>query len=234
MKNPFTDDAIVQPVIGKNPPNMGPATVMVSSRPDLSYVCDNLNLDSNNIRILMMSRLYAGIGTEAPWSAVGPIVGAPYAVMVLDSLVAWGARRVIFFGWCGAISPGVNIGDIILPTGAYIDEGTSRQYDHDANGQDAALPSGELTDKLAESLERHELPFHKGNIWSTDGIFRETPEKVKDYRDRGALAVEMELSALFTVGRFRNIDVAGILVVSDDVSTFEWRRGFKSPEFKNF
>lgn len=45
------------------------------------------------------------------------------------------------------------------------------------------------------------------------------------------MAVEMECSALFTVGGFRGIDVAALLVVSDDLSSLTWRPGFKDPRF---
>jgi len=47
---------------------------------------------------------------------VGPFVGAPYAAMLLETLIAWDVEKIIFFGWCGAISHDVKIGDIIIPT----------------------------------------------------------------------------------------------------------------------
>lgn len=75
-------------------------------------------------------------------------------------------------------------------------------------------------------------PFQEGDIWSTDAIFRETREQVSRYQEQGILAVEMELSALFTVGRFHGIDIAGILVVSDELSTLQWQPGFRDERFK--
>ena len=48
----------------------------------------------------------------------------------------------------------------------------------------------------------------------------------------GALAVEMELSALYTVGRQLNLELGAVLVVSDELSTLKWRPGFKSDRFK--
>jgi hypothetical protein len=41
----------------------------------------------------------------------------------------------------------------------------------------------------------------------------------------------METSALFTVGGCRGIEVAALLVVSDDLSSLTWRPGFKDPRF---
>jgi uridine phosphorylase len=74
--------------------------------------------------------------------------------------------------------------------------------------------------------------FQEGPVWSTDAIFRETRDKVRHYQDQGVLAVEMELSALFTVGKYRGVEVGGILVVSDELTTLTWRPGFKDERFE--
>ncbi|MBW1941060.1 MAG: hypothetical protein JRI28_06790 [Deltaproteobacteria bacterium] len=42
----------------------------------------------------------------------------------------------------------------------------------------------------------------------------------------------MELSAIFSVGRFRDVEVSGLLVVSDEISTSNWQRGFGDKRFK--
>ena len=41
----------------------------------------------------------------------------------------------------------------------------------------------------------------------------------------------MELSAILTVAAFREMEAAGVLVVSDELSDFQWRPGFKTPAF---
>jgi hypothetical protein len=68
-------------------------------------------------------------------------------------------------------------------------------------------------------------------VWTTDAPYRETPDQVRAYQERGALAVEMECSALFTLGAFRSAAVASLLVVSDELSSPTWRPGFKDPRF---
>ena len=52
------------------------------------------------------------------------------------------------------------------------------------------------------------------------------------FQKKDVLAVEMETSAIFTVGRYRNVEVGGILVVSDELSTFKLQSGFKEKRFK--
>ena len=58
----------------------------------------------------------------------GPAPGAPYAVMVLEKLIALGVQTVVALGWCGSLKPEVRIGDLIIPESAHSEEGTSGHY----------------------------------------------------------------------------------------------------------
>jgi len=223
-------DGIIAPVKGKNSLNLGPVAIMVSSQADLSLFCSLIDLDEEKFKKLFVSRLYIGNTTEAQFAVVGPFVGAPYAAMLLETLIAWGARKIIFFGWCGAISHDVKIGDIIIPAGAMIDEGTSKHYHQGDNSM--SRPSSHILKNIKETFIKTGLTFHEGIIWSTDAIYRETCEKVNYYQEKDILAVEMELSALFSVGKFRNVHIGGILVVSDELSTLAWQPGFRKQRFK--
>ncbi len=230
INNMPCDDAIIKPVKGKNSPKLGPVAVMVSSEIDLRFLCGLMALNENDFRNLFLSRLYVGDSSTKDFSLSGPLIGAPYATMLMESLIAWGARKIIFFGWCGAVSHRVKIGDIIVPTCAIIDEGTSKGYCADENS--ISRPSGPVLAKTKEVLTKSDLEFHEGIIWTTDAIYRETREKVEYFQAKDAIAVEMEMSALFTVGKYRNVEVGGIFVVSDELATFEWRPGFREKRFK--
>ncbi|GBC59229.1 hypothetical protein DENIS_0165 [Desulfonema ishimotonii] len=225
------NDAVINPSKGKKAPAPGPLAVMVSSQGDVNALCNLMSLNGRPAAHLMMSQVRMPADPESRFSLTGPVVSAPYAVMLLETLVAWGAREIIFFGWCGSLSPHVRIGDIVLPTGAIIDEGTSPGYDGQHLG--TALPSGEMNNRIRTALKNHDLSFHEGAIWSTDAIYRETREKVKYFQARNAVGVEMELSALFTAGKFRNVRVGAVLVVSDELATLTWQPGFKDKRFRN-
>jgi purine-nucleoside phosphorylase len=217
---------IVQPIVTPNTPRIGPMGVMGATRSDLPALIAALELGNRHCRSLYMSQLH--IRDDGVFLS-GPVMGAPYAVMILETLAAWGAKKVIFLGWCGAISPEVRIGDILVPTLAWIDEGTSRAYSPEPGQR--SHPSATLTRGIATLLNKESISFHEGAIWTTDAIFRETPDKVKHFLNRGALAVEMELSALFTVSAFLCIELCAILVVSDDLSSLTWKPGFKEKNF---
>ncbi len=224
------NDAIINPVKGRKSPDIGPVAVMVSSESDLYYLRSLMGLPEDNFKNLMMSRVYVGDKTNAGISLTGPVVSAPYAVMLLEALIAWGAQKIIYFGWCGSISHDIRIGDIVVPTGAIIDEGTSKHYC--ADEKEIARPSQLIAEKTKQALKQNSLAFHEGVIWTMDAIYRETREKVEYYQSENVFGVEMELSALFTVGKFRNAEVGGILVVSDELASFTWHPGFNAEQFK--
>ena len=159
-----------------------------------------------------------------------PIIGSPYAAILLENLIAWGAQDFIFFGLCGSVSPEVTIGDILLPTGAYIEEGTSLHYGKQTGA--VSYCSESIRQHLKASCNAQNLAFQEGLVWTTDAVFRETKTLVRSYREKGAIAVEMELSALFTIGAFRGVKIGAALVVSDELSTYNWKPGFGSDRFK--
>lgn len=222
-----THDAIINPVMGKKPPQLGKLCVMVANQPDFDYLNRLLKTERSGSRRILMSRLNCGDNTTL--SIIGPFIGAPYAVILLESLIAWGIRGVVFFGWCGALSKDIKIGDVIIPDKALIDDGTSKSYVPNAS---EAFPSDSMQTLIKTSCIKNKIKFYEGPVWSTDAIFRETSKKVGFYQKKNALAVEMEAAALFSAGCFRKIDVGCILVVSDELASTKWKPGFNAPVFK--
>lgn len=224
-----TYDAIVNPVKSKNTPEIGPVAVIAATEKDLFFLCDLFHFNKDDYRRLFTSRLYARNSSPDGVCLTGPGIGAPYAAMMLETLISWGAHRIIFIGWCGAVSEQVEIGDIILPTAAFVDEGTSINYVEPVNGQ--SRPALSMVSLVEQVLEDNRVEFHSGKIWTTDAVYRETREKVESYQKQGVLAVEMEISALFSVAQFRQVELGAMLVVSDELSSLKWRPGFRDKRF---
>jgi len=223
-------ETVIHPVKGKKSPDPGPVVILVSSRKDMNAICTLLGAASDDFSDLMISRLCTIDQNGQRFSIVGPIIGAPYAVLLLETLIAWGSRRFVFFGLCGAISREVKIGDIVFPAGAVIEEGTSLHYGE--NTGKTVFCSKNILSCIKEIFFKEQLTCHEGIVWTTDAAYRETTEKVRSYQKKNILAVEMETSALFTVGMFRKVDVGAILVASDELSTLKWKPGFGEDRFK--
>ena len=84
---------------------------------------------------------------------------------------------------------------------------------------------------VEQVLADNRVDFRSGKIWTTDAVYRETREKVERYQKQGVLAVEMEISALFSVAQFRQVELGAMLVVSDELSALKWRPGFRDKRF---
>jgi len=229
MEPTLSDKAIVTPLKNSRTPQLGPGAVLVSTRADFNVLRRRLHPPDDAVRNLFTGHLYVTDPSLGQFAVAGPLMGAPAAVMFLETLIAWVVRRLLYFGWCGSIASHVKCGDIIVPTGAFIDEGTSLHYH--AERYQTAAPSPAITADLKQSLRAHAQPFHEGPVWTTDAIFRETPAKVTKFQQQGALGVEMEASALFTVANFHNVALGCILVVSDELATLTWQPGFKDARF---
>lgn len=117
------------------------------------------------------------------------------------------------FGLCGAVSEEVDIGDIVISAEIVREEGASYHYAlPDVN----AKPDQHLLHSLIDHVAAQtELPVHCGKTVSTDAVFRQTLRKELNWRADGVLGVDMEMSALLTVARFRSIPAVSLLVVSD-------------------
>jgi len=165
-------------------------------------------------------------GSEAPLTISGPFFGAPQAVIALEKLIVLGAKRIWVLGWCGSLQPNLRIGHLIIPTVAISEEGTSSHY---PIGGKTLESDSKLNRILEKDLKGLTLPFTKGPVWTTDALYRETPNKVKQYQSQGILAVEMEISALMAVTHYRSIAMAALLVVSDELFDLKWRPGFSDP-----
>jgi uridine phosphorylase len=148
-----------------------------------------------------------------------PGVGAPLAAGFLEEAIALGARKVVACGGCGVLSPDVSAGEIIVPTEAVRDEGTSFHYMR-ASRTVEADPEGVAAARLL--LAERSISHATGKVWTTDAIYRETRQKVARRRAEGCLAVEMEAAAFFAVARFREIRFAQLLYGGDDLSKDQW------------
>lgn len=217
------------PKRGKGDPTTGPTAIMVAMEQDLSVIRRALGIDGRQARRVLSSRLHKGVCDHQDVALVGPMCGAPYAVMVVEKLIALGAKRILFFGWCGSLQQDLPVGGFLVPDRAISEEGTSAHY---PVSTPYPRPSDRVLRAIEGSLVESSVPFQRGAVWTTDAPYRETREKVVLFQRQGVLGVEMEVSALFTVAAFRQIDMGALLVVSDDLSSLGWKPGISSTAFK--
>jgi len=226
----LSSDSIVPPLGARQAPDLGPVAIMISCEPDLKLM--GAGADHPSALRFFTGTLIPQVRGDKGISMAGPFIGAPYAVMLLESLIARGVAQVLVLGWCGAITDDLKVGHILLPSSAIVDEGTSKDYKDLDRTLPVSVPDPGLLEQLSGYLDASGIAHKTAGIWTTDAVYRETPKKVAHFRDLGACAVEMECSALFSVAEYRKIRLAALLVVSDSVAATVWDPGFRNKNFK--
>jgi uridine phosphorylase len=221
---------LINPSRAEGEPRIARDAIMISITPELRAMAKQHNAERTPLRTLYPFEFFL-IKKEGnlPLALAGPLLGAPQAAIVLEKLIALGAQRLWVLGWCGSLQDNLRIGDLVIPTTVRSEEGTTAHYPVD---EKMRRSDPGLNEKLKDALHRANLSFTAGPVWTTDAIYRETRSKVAGYQSEGILAVDMEISALITVAAYRSVALAGILVVSDELSSLEWHPGFGHTKIK--
>jgi uridine phosphorylase len=148
-----------------------------------------------------------------------PGIGAPLAGALLEEMIARGCQKFMACGGCGVLDKEIAVGHLLVPVAAIRDEGTS--YHYLPPSREVAMDPGALA-AIESVLNRHGTDYLRTKTWTTDAIYRETPEKVAAYSAEGCLAVEMEAAAFFAVAQFRGVAFGQILYGGDAVIPGAW------------
>lgn len=146
-------------------------------------------------------------------------VGAPAACTRLEDLIYMGGKSFILAGGVGVLHDYIKRGELIIPTGAIRDEGTSIHY---IPPDKPVSPSLHLVKRLREACGEEDAIYNEGLVWTTDAPYRETPTRIRKFREMGAVCVDMEASACFAVAEYRNVSLAAVFYGGDYVSPEKW------------
>ena len=146
-------------------------------------------------------------------------VGAPACVAVLEDVFAMGAERIIIFGTCGVLDAAIEDCSIIIPDAAVRDEGTSFHY---APPSDEIKVNTKYMKAFQEMLDDIGCSYTVGKTWTTDGIYRETRQKVAKRKEMGCVCVDMECSAAAALASFRGKDIFQFFYAADNLDSEVW------------
>jgi uridine phosphorylase len=141
-------------------------------------------------------------------------IGSPSAAIALEELAAVGVETFVRVGTTGALQSGIEIGDMVVATGAAKDEGTTERYE---NVEVPAVPDYEVLSALVDAAERRQAPVHVGPIATDDAFYAETEAYVEAWEAAGLLCVEMEAAALFTLARRKGLAAGAICTVDGNL-----------------
>jgi uridine phosphorylase len=197
-----------------------PPSVIMTYQPQLFDAI----VDSEPTTVLTMGgpaeEVHAFDRTDGRVGVVGRFgIGAPAAAVVLEELIALGAREVVTVGVAGSLRPDLLVGDVVVGEVAIRDEGVSHHYLHP---EEPALADPWLVDRIESALAAARLRPRRGITWTIDAIYRETVAEARHFAERGALCVEMEAAALFAIAAVRGVPLTAVLCISDSLAGAEW------------
>jgi purine-nucleoside phosphorylase len=161
---------------------------------------------------------YRGERVSVQGSGMGLPSLSIYANELLDE---YGVRTIVRVGSCGALTEELALRDIVIASGACTDSSMNTIR---FEGLDYAPVAdfGLLRSAYDEALDRAmPVKTHVGLLFSSDSFYHPRPELTSRLVEYGALAVEMEASALYTLAAKFKARALAICTVSDHIVTGE-------------
>ncbi len=155
-------------------------------------------------------------------SVQGTGMGCPGATIVFEELVQLGVKKLVRVGTCGGLQPHHALGDLIVALTAVPADATAAHLV--GNEPHCPTASWSLIHGAVHVAKEMSQPMHVGPIVSSDLFYNPDGGQYERWSKRGVLAVEMEASALFTVGAIRGVESGCLLTVSDIVVEGEFTR----------
>jgi purine-nucleoside phosphorylase len=153
---------------------------------------------------------YTGQAVDGkPLSIQSTGMGGPSAAIVITELVALGARRLLRVGSCGGLQDSLALGDLLIASAAFSDDGTSRAL---SGGEPVLSASPVMLDALLGAAGGQ---VRAGSVVSTDLFYDGPPGAERRWLADGALGVEMETATLFALARRNGFEAGSLLIVSD-------------------
>ena len=144
----------------------------------------------------------------------GPVIASD-----IEEVSASGAKRFIIFGNCGVLDKRIEDLKIIIPNLAYRDEGTSQHYIEDS---ETISVNEKYQEDFIQILNELGIEYERGATWTTDAIYRETPEKKDYFKNLGCLTVEMEASTISAVCKFKGLEYFTFFYAGDNLDGIKW------------
>lgn len=194
--------------------------------------CELIASHFDDARHVVSNREYTtftGSLDGVPVSVTSHGIGSPSTAIAVEELRKVGVHTMIRVGTSGSMQPAQRIGDLVIASAAVRDEGTSRQY---APLAFPAVAHLDVVNALRDAARSAGRRHHVGVVQSKDSFYGEmeaarmpvAAELQASWEASvraGALASEMECSALFVIGSILRIRTGGIVVLVNETPVTE-------------
>lgn len=166
---------------------------------------------------------HTGLYKGTPISACSTGIGGPGTAIAIEELANVGVKDFIRVGSCATLKEEIDIGDLIITTGAVRLEGTSKQY---VRPEYPAFSSHEIVLALIEAAETLGLRYYLGISASTDSFYlgqsrpgfqdyttSESKLLIEDLMAANVANFEMEAATLLTLSSIYGFRAGAVCAV---------------------
>ena len=176
----------------------------------IADLCDDSEVVAQNREYKVVNASYEGV--ELTICSTG--IGCPSAAIAVEELSRVGVETFVRCGTCGALQAEMEVGDMVVATGAAKEEGTSKRYEDEVY---PAVPNYDVLTGLVDAAEENDEDVHVGPIVSDDAFYNESDEFVADWNDANLLAIEMEAATVFALARRKGLQAGAICTVDGNL-----------------
>lgn len=184
------------------------------------YIAETFLEDAKLVSRTRNMFAYTGTYKGKRVSVMGSGMGMPsMSIYAFELFYFFGVKRIIRIGTCGAITPEINVPDIILATESY-NEGNFA-YSYNGDPTHFAYPSKELNATIQKVAMEKGKKLFLGTVMTTEQFsFYSLDERVLSRvpSDTKIIGEEMESFALFHIASSFGLESACLLTVVDSKS----------------
>ena len=163
---------------------------------------------------------YTGTYKGVPVSVQGTGMGMPSIGIYSWELISdFGVQKLMRMGTAGPYNKDIKVRDIVAGISASTNSNYAEAFD--LPGTYAPCASFELLMKLEDASEELGIPFHAGNILSSDNFYDTREDIWKRWARMNVMAVEMEAAALYMNAAYLGANALAIMTISDHFVTGE-------------
>lgn len=226
-------EAPAQPITGLREGDVG-ENVFVCGDPDRVERISRGWSDVAEVCRLREYRIAVGELQGVRLAAASTGIGAPSTAILVEELAKIGVRNFIRVGNSGGLDPELELGDLVITTGAVRDDGTSTSY---IRPEYPAVASYDVVAALVDAARARSVRCQTGVTWSIDAFYARNAvlspkdeiqsmsyqgytaprlvQNIEQLRAAGVKNVEMESGVLLTLANLFGLRAGCICVVSD-------------------
>lgn len=222
-----------QPITGCRPDDIAPHVFLCGDPARVARISEGWDA-VRTVCEVREYRIVTGQLKGLPVTAASTGIGAPGTAILIEELAKLGAHTFLRVGNSGGLATRLELGDLVVTTGAVRDDGTSRSY---VPPEYPAVADHELVGALLAAARNAGASAHAGITWSLDAFYARNAvlgadgemasmsvggywpshleTRIRDMQAAGVLNCEMEAGVLLTLAGLFGLRAGCICVVSD-------------------